>query len=31
MKADSPEGGEESIFKARWTRVPGDTCIAPPG
>jgi hypothetical protein len=31
MKVDSPEGGEESIYKARWTKVPGNTCIAPPG
>jgi hypothetical protein len=29
---DSPEGGcEESIYKARWTKMPGNTCIAPPG
>jgi hypothetical protein len=29
MKVDSPEGGEESIYKAKWTKVPGNTCIAP--
>jgi hypothetical protein len=31
MKADWPAGPNQSPHKSKWTKMPGNTCIAPPG